>query len=254
MTTIAWDGHKLVADSRVFVKHTWEGKDAFPENDLAYLRDEIVKDHWLVENSYMEVQDDVRKIFVPKKHKPLTYRGMRVQAIGVSGEVGAIEALEQIPRGTELITHGTFVNGLEVDVHLLVVTREQVFEHQIENPVGRKHRGTTFALSQDRDKFLSIGAGYMPPFNGNEPILDSEAFVNFACLMNTLSGGPRWIWDSATNELTRKEAPSFQQTRDNLRRFFKKEVGTLHIAAKLNDAIKDPAKALSAAKAIVRSI
>jgi len=251
MTVLAWDGHKLVTDSRVFIQHTWKDKEEFDTAEMAHLGTILKQDWWHLSNTYSEQRDGVPKIFVPSPKKPLTYRGERVQAIGVTGETGWVDEFQKLPRGSELMDPKCFVNQYNTQSHFLIITKDNVFDHEVEKS-DDKHLGIMFAVCGHRDRFLSMGSASAPTLNGtNPPGLDSETYVDFACMMHSISGGPRWVWDSHTNELTLKPEPPFKETLDKLRRFYKEQTLHVGIAGAINDAINDSALAMRAAKHLV---
>jgi hypothetical protein len=247
MTIVAWDGKKLVSDSRIVIKHYWDGHNALSEVEVEHLKTVFNQDWWHVSNTQYEVTDGAQKIFVPAKNKPLYYRGERVQAIGISGEVAYLETLGALKRGTELTDPSCFINHFEASSHFLVITPNTVYDHQIEMG-GERYKGSFFVTSTAREKFVSIGSGSMPSFNGTNPGLDSESYVDFACHQSSLSGGPKWVWDSATGELELKPAASFKDVTGRLMAHYQKEVLHLRMAARINNSVKDTAKSIAVAK------
>jgi len=247
MTIVAWDGKKLVSDSRIVVKHLWKDNLELSEGEIEHLKTIFTLDWWHVSNTHYEMVDGAQKIFVPSKAKPLYYRGHRVQAIGVSGEVAHLDTLATLRRGTELSDAACFINHFETNSHFLVVTEEAVYDHQIEASEGR-YKGTLFVTVVERDKFVSIGSGSIPAFTGKEPVLSAEVCVDFVCHQSTLTGGPRWVWDSATNSLELKPAPGFHEVVARLGAYYQKEVLPLRFAGQIDKTIGNPKKSLAVAR------
>lgn len=247
MTIVAWDGKRLVSDSRIVVKHLWKDNLELSEGEIEHLKTIFNQDWWHVSNTSYEMVDGAQKIFVPPKNKQLYYRGQQVQAIGISGEVAHLDTLRALPRGTELANAACFINDFETSSHFLVITKETVFDHQVETG-GERYRGSLFVTSVERDKFVSIGSGSMPSFNGTVPDLDAETYVDFACYQSTLSGGDKWVWDSATGLLVKKPAATYHEAIALLAAYYQKEVLHLRFAGQIDKSIGDPKKSLAVAK------
>lgn len=254
MTTIAWDGKKLVADSRTFRKHIWEGDEALREGQILFLNDFFKAEAWRIENDYFEQVDGIAKIFVPSPKKPLMYRGERVQAVGVSGETAYVDELAKLPRGTELTDSKYFLSDFDfVSSQFLVITPQWTYDHSVESKQSRAE-GTMLVQRRPKDKFVSIGSGYSQSLNGLPPEVSAKDYVDIACLMNSTSGGPRWVWDSENNTLLLHPEPEFKDVMERMRKFFKDKSFFLGIAAAIDKTVQDPEKSAIVAKKLIKSL
>lgn len=210
MTSIAWDGRYLAADTRTIHEHSFKEGKSFDASTLEWLEKKLDTNAWNFRNTYFKTVDGQLKIYVPKKK--LFYRGERIRAMGISGKVDYLPEFANLPDGFDVVSPTSFlVDPTRKDGSFIFIT-----EHRVVNwSNGTAERSDyMFIGSHDLDRFNSIGLGSIVELNGRFPVTNSMNFVNISCMMNTMQGGQMDVWDSYTGELTRVELLTFEEQMD----------------------------------------
>lgn len=240
MTSIAWDGRYLVADTRSVVDHIYDKSIAFAAEELEWLHQKLKEPTALhFSNKYQDVIDGECKIFIPEKE--LFWHKERVRAVAVSGDLTKVQGLAKLPNKFELQCVRSPLYAKDRDgTCYIIITDERLVRDDTDRITDNK-RLVFLTITQGKDLFECAGLGSVNALCGKPPVISAEDFVNVCCIINRTNGGQVDVWDGVTGELTRRDLYPFTKSAAIIHKFYTQLLGEYRKTKKDSAALSWPA-------------